>query len=174
MTTLELRTATIDDAEPLTAFSRQTFLDTYADQNTPADMELYLKQSLTTAQWRDILDRPEHQVFLLNDDQELAGYAEIRQGFTPGCVSTRVPVELSRLYVARQRFGQGLGVRLMQACVTAAAERGGTGLWLGVWQRNQRAIEFYRRSGFSIVGTQFFPLGKDLQHDWVMLRPIPG
>jgi ribosomal protein S18 acetylase RimI-like enzyme len=172
VTAPRLRTATTDDAEPLTDFSRRTFLDTYAQHNTPADMEIYLAQSLGTAQWREILSRPEHRVFLLEDDRGLAGYAELRQGFTPECVSTAVPVELCRLYVAKERFGQRLGTRLMEACVEEAVQRGGTGLWLGVWQKNERALEFYRRSGFSIVGTQFFPLGKDLQDDWVMLRAI--
>lgn len=171
--TPRLRAATLQDVELLTEFSRRTFLDTYADQNTPADLELYLAQSLSPTQWRDILLRPDHYVILLEDEDSLAGYAEIRQGFTPGCVATKVPVELSRLYVARERFGQGLGARLMEACVDEAVRRGGTGLWLGVWQRNQRAIDFYRRAGFEMVGSQIFPLGRDLQDDWVMLRPLP-
>jgi ribosomal protein S18 acetylase RimI-like enzyme len=61
----------------------------------------------------------------------------------------------------------------MEACVDEAVRRGGTGLWLGVWQRNQRAIDFYRQAGFETVGSQIFPLGRDLQDDWVMLRPLP-
>ncbi|HTO73406.1 MAG TPA: GNAT family N-acetyltransferase [Gemmatimonadales bacterium] len=167
-----LRVAEAGDAAPLTELSRRTFLATYAVHNTPADMELYLAQSLTEAQWRETLGRVGHRVLLLEDNRSLVGYAEIRQGFTPDSVKTKVPVELSRLYVAPERQGEGLGTVLMDGCVEEARSRGGTGLWLGVWQKNLRAIAFYRRSGFEIVGAQIFPLGQDLQEDWVMLRPL--
>ncbi len=56
--------------------------------------------------------------------------------------------------------------------LTRRAIKGGTGLWLGVWQKNERAIGFYRRWKFETVGTQFFPMGPDLQEDWVMLREL--
>jgi ribosomal protein S18 acetylase RimI-like enzyme len=173
MTPTRLRPAAAADAAPLTELSRRTFLATYAHRNTPADMDLYLAQSLTVAQWMEILSRPEHAVLLLEDEDGLAGYAEVRQGFTPSCVMTEAPIELSRLYVATERLGRGLGGLLLQGCIREALARGGTGLWLGVWQENTRAIAFYRRAGFAIVGTQIFPLGRDLQQDWVMLRPLP-
>ncbi|HKV76271.1 MAG TPA: GNAT family N-acetyltransferase [Gemmatimonadales bacterium] len=168
-----LRAAVPGDAAPLTELSRRTFLATYAVHNTAADMELYLAQSLTETQWRDVLERSERRVLLLEDGSALVGYAEVRQGFTPSSVQTEVPVELSRLYVSAERQGEGLGAVLMQGCIEEALARGGTGLWLGVWQKNGRAIAFYQRSGFTIVGSQIFPLGRDLQEDWVMLRPLP-
>jgi uncharacterized protein YjhX (UPF0386 family) len=43
---------------------------------------------------------------------------------------------------------------------------------LGVWNRNVRAITFYRRSGFKDVGTHEFKLGSDPQIDQVMERVI--
>lgn len=161
------------DADELTELSRSTFIDTYAEHNTPEDMALYLRQSLTTDQWRDILGNPAHAVLLLEDDAGLAGYAELRQGFVPDSVKTARPIELSRFYVRKNRFGKGFGAQLMSAAVEAARTRGGTGLWLGVWQKNERAIGFYKKNGFSVVGAQVFPLGKDLQDDWIMLRALP-
>jgi len=81
MTPPRLRTAAAADAEPLSELSRQTFLATYAHRNTAADMELYLAQSLTVAQWRDILARPEHCVLLLEDEAGLAGSGVLRRSF---------------------------------------------------------------------------------------------
>jgi ribosomal protein S18 acetylase RimI-like enzyme len=51
---------------------------------------------------------------------------------------------------------------------------GGDVLWLGVWERNPRAIAFYLRKGFERVGEHRFLLGSDLQLDWLMARPIEG
>lgn len=169
---LSLRRAGANDVAALTELSRRTFIDTYAAHNRPEHLELYLRQSLTVEQWRAELSTPGSVVLLAETARGLAGYAEVRQGFVPDCVRTRVPVELARIYVARECQGGGVGAALMAAALDEATLKGGTGLWLGVWQKNERAIGFYRRWKFETVGTQFFPMGPDLQEDWVMLREL--
>ena len=167
-----LRRAGAEDVAALTELSRRTFIDTYAAHNRPEHLEDYLRQSLTVEQWRAELSAPGSVVLLAETDSRLAGYAQVRQGFVPDCVHTPVPVELARIYVARECQGGGIGDALMAAALDEAAIKGGTGLWLGVWQKNERAIGFYRRWKFETVGTQFFPMGPDLQEDWVMLREL--
>jgi ribosomal protein S18 acetylase RimI-like enzyme len=41
-------------------------------------------------------------------------------------------------------------------------------LWLGVWERNARALAFYSRWGFTEVGEMHFLLGNDPQRDLVL------
>jgi ribosomal protein S18 acetylase RimI-like enzyme len=60
----------------------------------------------------------------------------------------------------------------MQRCLGEAASRRRRTIWLGVWERNARAIAFYRRWGFADVGSQPFRLGTDLQTDRVMARRV--
>ena len=45
-------------------------------------------------------------------------------------------------------------------------------LWLGVWERNVRAQAFYRKQGFTVVGSQIFRLGSDPQRDLVMAKGV--
>ena len=54
------------------------------------------------------------------------------------------------------------------AVVDALLERGCDVVWLGVWERNPRAISFYRKVGFAEVGEHVFQLGSDPQRDVVM------
>jgi ribosomal protein S18 acetylase RimI-like enzyme len=169
---VSLRHAAPADLAALTELSRRTFIDTYAQHNRPEHLDHYLRQSLTVAQWQAELSTPGAVVLLAEVEGALAAYAEVRQGFVPGCVRTPVPVELARIYVAREYQGGGVGGALMAAALDEAARKGGTGLWLGVWQKNERAIAFYRRWRFETVGTQFFPMGPDLQEDWVMVREL--
>jgi len=68
--------------------------------------------------------------------------------------------------------GQGIAGLLMQAVQHRARERGARELWLGVWERNERAQAFYRKHGFRKVGTQIFVVGTDPQTDHVMLREL--
>jgi len=53
-----------------------------------------------------------------------------------------------------------------------AKSTGSRSIWLGVWEHNPRALAFYKRWGFEIVGRQAFLLGQDLQQDFVMVRPV--
>ena len=84
------------------------------------------------------------------------------------------PVELERLYVRREAIGHGVGAAIMQSCFDEAARAGYETLWLGVWERNQRAITFYRRWGFEEIGSHVFVLGADRQTDRLMERPVSG
>jgi ribosomal protein S18 acetylase RimI-like enzyme len=60
----------------------------------------------------------------------------------------------------------------MHACLTEAEYLGCQAIWLGVWERNERAIRFYERWEFEIVGARQFTLGSDLQNDLVMVRKL--
>ena len=83
-------------------------------------------------------------------------------------------VEISRFYVDRRHHGRGIAQALMAEAYQAAGELGGKTIWLGVWERNPRAIAFYAKSGFVDVGSHPFLVGSDLQTDRVMVRVIPA
>ena len=77
-----------------------------------------------------------------------------------------------RFYVDKAHHGRGIAQTLMQEAVATARKLGATTVWLGVWERNLRAIAFYVKCGFQDVGSQPFLVGSDLQTDRVMARVI--
>ena len=93
-------------------------------------------------------------------------------GATDAAVTGDSPVEVERFYVAYDFHGHGLAAHLMEACIETAVGRGGRTLWLGVWEKNARAIRFYEKRGFADVGSHPFVLGTDVQTDRVMQRAI--
>jgi GNAT superfamily N-acetyltransferase len=101
-------------------------------------------------------------------DGALVGYAQLRLGRPPACVTAARPLELWRFYVAREWHGRGLAQQLMAAVIAAARGRNSGVLWLGVWERNPRAQAFYKKSGFVDIGSQTFLVGTDEQADRVM------
>jgi diamine N-acetyltransferase len=116
-------------------------------------------------------------MFLLaftDSDEQPAGYAKLRAGTTDPSVTGSDSVELQRLYVDRFAIGRGVGAALMGATLDAARSAGHRTLWLGVWERNLRAISFYERWQFETVGDHEFRLGSDNQTDLIMARRVPG
>jgi len=168
-----IRRGTPADAAALAEFGARTFRETFAADNTAEDMEKHLASawspSLQDAELRD----PRLDTLLAVDSGgALAGFAQLRDEYAPACVPTRKPVELKRFYVDRPWQGRGLARELMAEVERAARRRGARELWLGVWERNERAQAFYRKCGFERVGTQIFVVGDDPQTDHVMLRKL--
>ena len=105
-------------------------------------------------------------------DGRNVGYAMLRRGSRAPGVAGSTPAEVQRIYADRTWHGQGVGKALMNACRTQAHAWGCDELWLGVWERNPRAIAFYVKTGFRVVGHQTFMLGRDVQQDLVMSTPL--
>jgi ribosomal protein S18 acetylase RimI-like enzyme len=102
----------------------------------------------------------------------VAGYAQLREGPAPACANGPDPIELLRFYVDSKWHGQGIAAAWMEQAIARARRRGRRTLFLAVWERNPRAIAFYRKQGFREVGAQPFQLGQDVQTDRVMERAL--
>ena len=118
---------------------------------------------------------PRRETFVAaTEGGRLIGFVQLLAGEAPPSVRGPAPIELLRLYVARHYHGRGVAQALMAAALEAAADQGAQTVWLGDWERNPRAIAFYRKCGFEDVGSQVFILGTDRQTDRVMARPLAG
>ena len=169
---ISIRTANLPDATLLADLGRQTFHETFAAENDPADMAAYLDQAYTIAKLTAELSEPGSTYFLAVVSSRVAGFARVACAEPPACVTGPAPVRLAKLYVVADALGTGVGAALMNAGIDWARSFGHETLWLGVWEHNHRAIAFYRRWGFVPVGTEGFLLGTDDQTDLVMQRSL--
>ena len=171
--TVSLRLAGPEDAAELARFAAHTFAETFAADNTAADMATYLEQSFGEETQRREITTPGITTTLAEVEGEFAGYSMIRLGGEEsGQVTGTQPVELQRLYVGSTWKGLGVAQALMREVEACARRQGGQTLWLGVWERNHRAIAFYRKCGFIDIGTHEFRLGNDVQTDRLMSKPL--
>ena len=169
---LTIRRGTVEDAELLSELGAHTFSDTFAADNTAEDLASYITTSFNVAQQTTELEDPASTFLIAEVDGRAAGYAKLHDGEPEKSVAGANPIELVRLYVSREWLGRGLGEQLMRACIDVARQSGHETIWLGVWERNERAQAFYRKWNFHAVGKKTFQLGSDLQRDIVMERPL--
>lgn len=169
-----IRIATLDDAAPLADFASAIFRDTFGPDNTRDDMDAYVAEAFTVERQRATLADPSALMLVAEDDAGIAGYALLRESPPPDVVSGSAALEIERFYVAVRWQGRGLARRLMEAMLDAARARGADAVWLGVWERNARAIGFYEKTGFTRVGSHRFMLGSDAQTDLLMARSLPA
>ena len=171
-TVSQIRKAETRDAEALSVLMEQTFRDTFAAMNTPANMLIHCQASYNTAiQSREILD-PGMETLLSEHDGQLVGFAQLGAAACPASTQAARPFEIQRLYVAMAWHGKGVAPALMREIIRSATRRGADLVWLGVWENNPRAIAFYEKHGFARAGAHVFRVGQDPQRDLLMTRLI--
>ena len=165
---MDIRYATPEDAKLISELGARTFYEAFAQDNSPESMEAYLRDSFSPAiQFRE-LSEPDSVFLIAELSANPIGYAQLVVNSTAEVIRGRKPLELRRIYASREYVGQGVGKALMKATIEEARQRGCDCVWLGVWEKNQRAIEFYKKWGFHVVGTHPFVLGADQQNDFIM------
>ena len=167
-----LRYATREDAALVADISRQTFHDTFAADNTEEDMAKFLSEQFTKGRLMLEVGAPENIFLLAYHENEVAGYAKLREGKKLATLQGTAALEIARLYVVKEYLGKGVGRLLMQASLNIANEQKKEVVWLGVWERNQRAIDFYTACGFQKFDECDFLLGDDMQRDWLMKKTL--
>jgi ribosomal protein S18 acetylase RimI-like enzyme len=169
---LEIRRATLDDASLIAAVGAESFTRSFGAQNTPENLAMHLAKAFGDDIQRRELADPAVTYLIAEQDGRTAGYAQVRSGEAPECVTGPSPIEVRRFYVLHDFHGTGIAQKLMDACADEARHRGGRTLWLGVWDQNPRAIRFYTKWGFEDVGGQTFMLGEDPQQDRVLAHAL--
>ena len=152
----------------LQEISRGTFIETYAQANTEADMQAYLAAHFSLEQLQKELQNPASYFYFIRIDKEAVGYLKLNVGEAQTEPQDVTALEIERIYILKSHQGKQLGQRLHQKAVQIAKQKKVNYLWLGVWEKNPKAIGFYQRMGFVVYDRHIFKLGDDLQTDLLM------
>ena len=152
--------------------SRQTFYETFASQNTKENMDKFMKETFSKETLVSEVGTEGNIFLLAYCGNEPVGYVRMRESINPPALAGSKAVEIARIYAVTTSIGKGVGMALMKKCIDIAIENKKQTIWLGVWEHNQRAIDFYQRWGFEKFGTHTFLLGDDPQTDWLMKKQL--
>jgi len=170
---ITIKQANVNDVELLHELSIVTFADTFSEYNTPEDMKMYIEKYFSHENLCDELDSKENFFFVAFCNGESAGYFKLR---IPQehlhALENNNSIELERIYVLKKLQGTGLGYKLMQYALEYSKQNDFDTLWLGVWEKNEKAINFYKKCGFEIFDEHEFMLGNDKQNDFLMKKSL--
>lgn len=169
---IKIRRATPEDAVLISVLATATFYEAYFEQDEPADLAEYIRASFAIEALRNELNDPNNSFHVILHDKKAVGYAKLVDGSSHPSITAKYPVELKRIYLLERVWGTGIGEKLLKHCVETAREMGGTSIWLGVWEENQRGQSFYKKHGFVQTGTLEFPYGNSVGINLVMEKPL--
>ena len=169
---LFLRSCTSGDIDALRELSIKTYYETFAYLNTPEDMQAYLDEAFEITKLRHELADPNSLFFFLYFNGVLAGYLKLNEAPSQTDINDGSSLEIERIYVASEFQGEGFGRYLMEQAIAIATEHKKKYAWLGVWEKNEKAIRFYKKNGFYEIGTHTFVMGEDVQTDYIMRKDL--
>ncbi len=167
-----IRYATADDAELIADLSRRTFHETFGYVNTRENMDKFMNEQFIREKLITEVTEPGNTFLLAFDGEVPVGYVRMREGKKFADFEDKDSIEIARIYSVNSYLGTGVGQQLMRQCVFIAKELKKEVIWLGVWEKNPRAIAFYTKWGFEKFGEQDFLLGNDLQKDWLLMKKL--
>ncbi len=155
-----IRPVAPNEIDSLCELGKLTFKETFEVQNSAENLSAYLSKSFTPEYIREQMNTPSSEFYFALQNDIVIGYLKLNL--------TKEQVEIERIYVKSSTQGKGIGKALFRFALERAKSKNASHLWLGVWQENKKAIEFYKRQGLEIFDIRQFQLGSELQDDYMM------
>ena len=169
---INITTACAEHASVLAGLGAQTFCQSYGAALEEEALKAYVDEVFPLERIQRELVDPEIHYLIAWVGGVICAYAKLVASPLPECLKAEDAVELQRLYVVPEHWGQGVGSRLMTSLIDLAATRAYGHMWLRVWQENQRAIEFYRKWAFSSVGSDTYHVGACSETVLIMVKGL--
>ena len=169
MESIYIKKVTLEHVDQLQKVSRQTFLEAFSAGNTGENMEKYLNERFTTELLTAELNYPDSEFYFASIDHTVIGYLKVNAGKSQTVLQDGKGLEIERIYVLQEFLGKRVGQLLYEKAMQIAREKNADYIWLGVWEENARAIQFYKKNGFVEFDKHLFRLGDD-EHTDIMMK----
>lgn len=169
---IHIRRAIASDSQVIANLSAITFFDTFKGTCTDADMEEFLRDNFNEERIKTELQDNDDYYFIALVNDVAAGYIRMKEGPADiAIIKNYKAIELKRIYVLKEYLSQKIGVALLNFALDLAAKKYYDIIWLGVWEYNERAKNFYFKYGFIDTGEGHpFPIGNTPQTDIWLYR----
>lgn len=170
--TLNIKKCTIEDSHELQAISYETFNETFKDQNSPENMIAYLEKAFNLKKVEEELSNISSHFFFVYFNNAVAGYLKLNTNDAQSEGMGDDSLEIERIYIKNNFQKHGLGKYLLNKAIEIAMELNKKKIWLGVWEKNENAIAFYKKMEFVQTGSHSFYMGDEEQIDFIMTKTL--
>jgi ribosomal protein S18 acetylase RimI-like enzyme len=168
MINIDIQKVTLENIDQLQKIGKQTFFETFSSGNTEENMKKYLEEELSITKLTTELNDKNAEFYFATHDENVIGYLKLNFGQSQTELQEDKALEIERIYVLKEYQGKSVGQILYEKAIQIARKKCTEYVWLGVWEENLRAINFYKKNGFVEFDKHMFKLGNDEQTDIMM------
>ncbi len=170
---IRIRKAHIRDAESISFLGKKTFDQSFghlfSDRNDLID---YFEETFSLEKIKNSIQKAHNVYWLVLENEIPIGYAKLQLKSPSGFITSDKVCKLQKIYILNDKLSSGIGSKLQQYIFDKAIEEGNEYLWLSVLKSNQKAISFYERNDYKIIGEHLFSIGKENFEFWAMARRL--
>lgn len=163
-----IRKVSLNDIDQLQKIGQETFYDTFSESNSEENMKSYLEEKFSYEKLTAEITDENSEFYFATLKDEVIGYLKVNFGESQTELKDNKALEIERIYVSKEFHGKKVGQLLYDKAIEIAKEKNAEYVWLGVWEENLRALNFYRKNGFVEFDKHIFVLGDDEQTDLMM------
>ncbi len=159
---------TIQHVDELKKISIQSFIETFASTNSAENLNSYLENAFTITKLSNELSNPNSFFYFALDGNDVIGYLKLNIQDAQTELINNNALEIERIYVLKDFHGAKVGQLLFAKALEVASQLGVPYVWLGVWEKNEKAINFYQKNGLTVFDKHIFKMGNEEQTDYMM------
>lgn len=152
--------AKIEHYEILAEIGKKSFLEAHGHSASKEDIVSYVNKNFNSEVFHKELANSNNIYHLIYHNNQIAGYSKIVLNVENVNIVDQNVTKLERLYLLKEFYSLNLGAKLFKFNVELSLKNNQKGIWLAVWVENQRAINFYNKKGFKIVGKYDFQISE--------------
>jgi ribosomal protein S18 acetylase RimI-like enzyme len=169
---IKIRKISVDDVLALQKISLQTFKEAFSARNTEENLRIYLDAAFTIDKLLAEIVNPFSEFYFAEIEKNIIGYLKLNVGNSQTELKEKNALEIERIYVMKEFYGIGVGQILYEKAIEIAKLNNAEYIWLGVWEKNQIAISFYKKNGFVEFDKHIFKMGNEDQTDIMMKKQL--
>ena len=158
-----------DKLELLRDISIKTFIETFESQNKKENIKQYLNTKMSLNNLKDELNNIDSYFYFIILKNKIIGYTKLNfESAQTEKIFIGKAFEVERIYLLSKYARKGYGRKAFENIFQIGKKKGYEKIWLGVWEYNKNAIEFYKHLGFKMFSKHSFLLGNDNQTDLLL------
>lgn len=164
----KIKKCDITDLNEIQRVAQKAFYDTFHAHNTEESMKEYLETAFSNNKLTEEINNPDSYFYLIQENEQAIGYLKLNFNRAQTEIKNDNCVEIERIYVLKEYHGKNIGKILLDKSIEIAKLENKEFIWLGVEDRNYRAVKFYQKNGFIEFDKHIFKFGEELQTDIMM------
>ncbi|MFT4733986.1 MAG: ribosomal protein S18 acetylase RimI-like enzyme [Algoriphagus sp.] len=150
----------LEDAETISLLAKKTFLESHSHSANQSDIDSYVEKHYSLDAISEDLSIEANIYFLIYYGKEAVGYSKVVLNTSIQDHEKSLSTKLDRIYILEKFYGFGLGKKLLDFNLNLAKAKNQSDVWLYTWKGNHRAIAFYQKVGFEIIGSHDFKISE--------------
>lgn len=169
---IEIKKAELRDAKNLAVLKQQVWISTYGIAGIREEYSDYVLSHFSIDNIEHAIKDENRHVILAEIDGHLVAAADLSLSPRSPRPEVKEGLEINILYVLDRFQGLGIGIKMLNECLKTAKEHKAEAIWFTLHYENNKAIDFYSKNGFNIVGDTLYNFGGEKYKNFIMHKEL--